>query len=80
MRKIPKGLTLPGGYKVKVRIVVDSAFSKMGMADSDAFWNVDNLTIYLRKSRGPAERFNDYMHELDHVWTDYKGWYKGDYA
>lgn len=80
MRRIPKGFTMLGGYRVRVRVCMDSEFKKMGMEGQHAGWNTFNRTIYLRKSRSDAERWEDYVHELEHMWVDWKGWYCGGYG
>jgi hypothetical protein len=73
--KLRSLFTLPYGYVVKTMILPKARFVKHGGGESDmAFWRSDTQTIYLRKDRQPTEQWMDYLHELDHMWVDYREW------
>lgn len=57
-------------------VVSDSYFSKEGMKDCIAYWEVENGggRIVLRKSRNFGERWGDFSHEMAHCTTDYAHW------
>ena len=70
-----KSFTLPYGYHISTKVYTKSRFLKAGGGTSDfAFWCSARQTIFLRADRLPTEQWEDYLHELDHAWTDYKEW------
>jgi len=67
--------TLPYGYAVKTKVLPKSRFEKAGGGTNDyAFWCSARQIIFLRAERQDADRWLDYLHELDHMWVDYKEW------
>lgn len=65
--------TLPYGYQVKTSVLSRSRFIRAGGGTEDfAFWCSSRQTIYLRADRLPTERWEDYLHELEHMWVDYR--------
>jgi len=78
---IKRMLTLPYGYQVKTAILPKSLFIRAGAGSEDfAFWCSSRQTIFLRKDRLPTERWEDYLHELGHVWVDYMEWLRQEAA
>ena len=73
--KIKPTFTFPYGYKVTTKIHTPAQFAKAGGGTTDiAFWDSSNQTINLRGDRAPCEQWEDYMHELEHAWVDYRWW------
>lgn len=75
--KIPRQFTMPGGYKVKVRVLAKSVFEKAGGGPQDlAMWRAGKSggTIYLRKARTGFDRIEDYLHEEFHMTVDWQDW------
>lgn len=73
--KIKPTFTFPYGYKIHVKILKGNNFIKInGNNPMLACWDQDSQTIYLRDDRIAAELWQDFLHELDHAWTDYREW------
>lgn len=70
--RIPKTLDFPGGYEAKV-VVVERNGTELG--GDHAAWDVNNKVVYVAADLTPAEKRGVlYLHELDHVVTDWKLW------
>jgi len=77
--KIPHQITLPGHYRIRIRIVTRSQAKLFPLLDRDAYasWSIDDRTIYLRKSRTGTDRMEDFLHEMEHAFTDWKDYFRG---
>lgn len=74
--KIPKSFTMPGGYRVKVKQLTDTqALDEMGEAWAE--WDADTHEILLRKNRMVKDKAEDFIHECEHMFVDWKDWYLG---
>lgn len=73
--KIKPTFTLPYGYKVHVQVLPVKKFLKAGLPDTCyGAWFSDTQTIVLRGDRADSEIWQDYLHELEHMWVDYRWW------
>ena len=76
--KIPRRITLPGHYHIRVMVVTQQEAKKTVLEeDSHACWCVELHTIYLRKSRTGMDRIDDFLHEMEHAVTDWKDAFRG---
>lgn len=72
--KIPRFVEFPGGYEITVSVLNDTAFNKEN-GDSDwASWDCEEQVIYLRKSRPPRKKLEDFVHEMGHAYLDWAVW------
>ncbi len=67
----PRIIDLPYGYKIRVKQLTDKLFNEEWGADCWAGWVVEEMTIYLRRSRHPYDKAADLAHELQHALVDY---------
>lgn len=68
---IPEAILLPWGYLVRV---VQVPPDHPELENRHAAWDTDTQTIWLDKSKPMAELRWCLMHEMDHAYTDWKGW------
>jgi hypothetical protein len=72
---IPKTVKFPFGYVVKVeQLSPDDLFEKVGTKTAHSLWFVDDLIIYLDKSRPIKLKRDDLIHEMDHAFNDWRAW------
>lgn len=77
VRKIPRSITLPGGYQVEVELQDRKKANEEMGNDVFACWDVSERTIYLRKERRGKHRLEDFVHEMEHALVDWKDWFLG---
>lgn len=68
---IPEAVPLLWGYVVWVKQVPPN---HPDLENRHATWDTDTRTIWLDNSKPIAELRGCVLHELDHAWTDFKGW------
>ena len=72
--KIPKSVTLPGGYKIAVRLVpVRVLRDRWNDPDLDAVWVHDEMTMYIRDNANLRDTVWFFKHEMLHAvwdWVD----------
>lgn len=75
--KLPRSVTFPGGYHISVtRMSRTKANEEMG-AEVYAQWDVDEHVILLRSDRSGQEMREDFVHEMEHAFIDWKDWFLG---
>jgi hypothetical protein len=73
-KKIPKTARILG-VEVKIRMVGKRWMLRMtGDRTCVGAWRQDLLTVYLLEGQAWSSLVDSYLHELDHAWTDIKGW------
>jgi Zn-dependent peptidase ImmA (M78 family) len=68
--RIPCKVVLPFGYIIRVKQLTDGQMNALDRG-CDGLWNVDNKTIYIRKSLTLSRRRYILTHELGHAWLDF---------
>jgi len=79
--RIPREFDMPGGFHVIVRLVTWDGLQAFNedSDEVDGLWHWDEDdggTIYLVRGRDPFLRVKDFLHEMGHVFTDWKTWYE----
>lgn len=69
--RIPTKIKLPFNYIITVRQFTEGQFNNLDK-NSDGLWNVDNRTIYIRKSLPLVRRRYILTHELGHAFLDWQ--------
>jgi hypothetical protein len=80
---IPTRFSLPGGYRVRVRLVTFAKLQEIGRDSINAgdkvyaFFNDENGkgTLYLVRGRHPILLAMDFQHEIDHAWPEWRDWW-----
>lgn len=71
--RIPKKVYFPWGYVIDVKQVSDTYFKdELGAEDADGLWDVDEKTIYIRKSASLLRKVRVFCHECQHALTDFE--------
>ena len=71
--RIPRKISLPWGWDIKVKQVTDSYLkNEWGVDDVDGLWDVDTRTIFLRRSLSVVEKVEVLGHEVDHLINDWR--------
>lgn len=67
------------GWEIRVRVVSRRWIIRMtGDKTCVGCWSSSRLTIYILEGQAWPEMVDTYFHELDHAWTDVKGWERTD--
>jgi Zn-dependent peptidase ImmA (M78 family) len=72
--RIPRQVTLPFGYIIKIVQLPDREYDNDVGADSLACWFSDEQIVYLRKNRPIRKRRADLAHEFLHACADWQVW------
>lgn len=77
--RLPRKVTLPFGYVVKVALVTDKemldAMDEDDPAElADGLWDVDSRIVYVRRSLPFKRKAEVLGHELDHALNDWRHW------
>ncbi len=72
MLKLPRSLSLPFGYKAKVRVVSRAQLDQVGGSGCDGLWRIELMTIYILRDLGSADRIDKYLHEAGHMFRDWE--------
>jgi hypothetical protein len=75
--KVPRVVHLPGGYSIDVHLLSRKKANEEMGSDVYAQWDVSEHAIYLRAERKGKDRAEDFIHELEHAFVDYKDWFLG---
>jgi Zn-dependent peptidase ImmA (M78 family) len=68
--RMPKLITLPFGYRVKVKYRSPAQMRKAGLANCYGAWLVSERSIYLDKSQHIGRQILTLIHELQHACVD----------
>lgn len=71
MQQIPRVVTLPFGYKIRVKQVTKRELHRIIGDDAVAGWLACERTIFLIRSRPIRQKRADLAHELGHVVVDF---------
>jgi len=71
MKRIPKKIVLPFGYKIKVHQISNTEMDEK-CADADGLWDAESRVIYIRKALTITRRRYLLAHELGHAWLDWQ--------
>lgn len=75
--KVPRSVTFPGDYHITVsRLNKNKADNEMG-SGVYAQWDVDDHLILLRSERAGQNQREDFVHEMEHAFIDWKDWFLG---
>ena len=72
--RLPKRITLPFGYTVRIREVTEGAMREIDDADerfSDGCWDEETRTIYIPKTLSPRRKRYILGHEVTHCVHDW---------
>jgi len=85
MPAIPSGFTLPGGYRVKVKLVSYERMQRLALEDSSvqpddsvqAFYDDPGGTgiRYLLEEKHPLLQAVDFTHEIKHAMAEWEDWF-----
>lgn len=67
-------MTLPYGYKAKVRLVSPARMIQVGGRDCKGLWREDTRTVYIDNSQSKPEQVATFFHEYEHVKVDAINW------
>jgi hypothetical protein len=71
---IPRSITLPYGYHIKVRLVSPAQMAQVGGRDCKGLWREDSRTIYIDKTESKPEQIATFHHEVAHALKDAENW------
>ena len=79
MKRLPTRIRLPFHYTIKVVSLSDKAMLVEQEEDDknelvDGLWDVEQRTIFVRKSLAFARKAEVLGHELDHAVNDWRHW------
>ncbi len=77
MNSVPRSVALPGGYKITVKKLSDSKANDEIGSETFAAWDVEEHTIFLRKSRTGHDLLEDFVHEMQHAFVDWADCFLG---
>ncbi len=77
MKKIPRHIELPHGYRIRVQYLTRKAFAEKNGNCMAAWWGEDESsdeggTIDLISGTPPKKQWDNYLHELEHALVDYR--------
>lgn len=71
---IPRSVTLPGGFKVKVNQLIPSKIQEKHGQIYDAVWDVDKMEIDINKRLSHKRKWYVLSHEFIHIFNDWVHW------
>lgn len=85
MHRLPSKVRLP--FKFTIRVVLTSDREMLDAMDeedrselADGLWDVENRTIYVRRSLGFKRKAEVLGHELDHALNDWRHWVRDSFS
>lgn len=72
MKKLPKNVLLPGGFKITISLVDDLKMAELIGQEYDAVWFDREATIYIRKDLPLPTQWYMLSHEMLHAVADWQ--------
>jgi len=72
--RLPSTITLPFGYRVRVKLLGDEEFNRLDQ-NADGLWDESTREIFIRKRLSAKRRAYILVHELGHAWLDFSHQY-----
>jgi len=71
---IPRVWALPHGFKIYTRQLAPMQMKARHGEDYDGIWDLDTMTIDIKKSLSRERKWYVYSHELMHAINDWQHW------
>lgn len=72
--RLPRQITLPFGYKIRVLYRTPAQLNAAGLPDCHGAWVATTRTLYINRTDHVAEQMLSLAHELQHACVDYLHW------